>query len=65
MKLLKKTKEYAEQAEKLEIEYDRLFTEDGVSKDAAIGGRAAVIQKGDVTIIETKIDFLEMLHLFF
>ena len=50
LKLLKKTKEYAEQASKLELEYDRLFTEDGISKDPAIAGRAATVQKGDVTI---------------
>jgi hypothetical protein len=33
LKLLKKTKEYGEQARKLETEYDRLFTKDGLSKD--------------------------------
>lgn len=55
LKLLKKTKEYGEQATRLEIEYDRLFTEDGQSKDPAIGGPGAVVQKGGVTI--PKLDF--------
>jgi hypothetical protein len=50
LKLLKKTEEYGDQASKLEKEYDRLFTEDGLSKDAAIGGPGAVIMIGDQTI---------------
>ena len=44
MKLLKKTKEYSVQANSLEKEYDRLFTEDGFSKDPAIGGPGAVVE---------------------
>jgi hypothetical protein len=43
LKLLKKTKEYGEQAARLEKEYDRLFTEDGLSKDPQIGGPGAVV----------------------
>ena len=48
--MLKRTTEYGEQASKLESEYNRLFTEDGYSKDAQIGGPGAVVQineKGD------------------
>ena len=48
--MLKKTEEYGEQAGKLELEYDRLFTEDGLSKDAQIGGPGAVVQVGDMTV---------------
>lgn len=55
LKLLKKTKEYGDQASRLEKEYDRLFTEDGESKDPAIGGPGAVVQKGDIAI--PKLDF--------
>lgn len=43
LKLLKKTKEYGEQAVKLEKEYDKLFTEEGLSKDPQIGGPGAVV----------------------
>ena len=50
MKLLKKTGEYGEQASKLEGEYDRLFTQDGLSKDAALGGPGAVVQVGDMAM---------------
>ena len=55
LKLLKKTNEYGEQAHRLEKEYDRLFTEDGLSKDPAIGGPGAVVERGGVTI--PKLDF--------
>ena len=55
LKLLKKTNEYGEQANRLEKEYDRLFTEDGLSKDPAIGGPGAVVERGGVTI--PKLDF--------
>jgi len=44
LKLLKKTEQYGEQATQLEKEYDRLFTEDGLSKDPEIGGAGAVIE---------------------
>lgn len=47
LKLLKKTDEYGDQAKQLEKEYDRLFTEEGLSKDAALGVPGAVIQIGD------------------
>ena len=59
--MLKKTKEYSEQASKLELEYDRLLTEDGVSKDPALAGKAAVIQKGDITIpkLDLSVVFLQ------
>ena len=40
---MKKTNEYGEQADRLEDEYNRLFTEDGYSKDALIGGPGAVV----------------------
>ena len=53
--MLKKTNEYGEQANRLEKEYDRLFTEDGLSKDPAIGGPGAVVERGGVTI--PKLDF--------
>ena len=55
LKLLKKTNEYGEQANRLEKEYDRLFTEEGLSKDPQIGGPGAVIEKGGVKI--PKLDF--------
>ena len=55
LKLLKKTNEYGDQAHRLEKEYDRLFTEDGLSKDPAIGGAGAVVERGGVTI--PKLDF--------
>ena len=55
LKLLKKTQEYGEQANRLEKEYDRLFTEEGLSKDPQIGGPGAVVEKGGVTI--PKLDF--------
>ena len=55
LKLLKKTSEYGEQANRLEVEYDRLFTEDGLSKDPAIGGPGAVVERGGVSI--PKLDF--------
>ena len=48
LKLLKKTNEYGEQANRLEKEYDRLFTEDGLSKDPAIGGPGAVVERGGI-----------------
>ena len=50
LKLLKKTNEYGEQANRLEKEYDRLFTEEGLSKDPAIGGPGAVVERGGVSI---------------
>lgn len=54
--MLKKTNEYGDQANRLEKEYDRLFTEDGLSKDPAIGGPGAVIETaGGVSI--PKLDF--------
>ena len=34
----------------MEGEYDRLFTEDGLSKDAALGGPGAIVQVGDQTL---------------
>jgi hypothetical protein len=43
LKLLKKTDKYCEQATKLELEYDKLFTEKGHSRDPELGGSAAVI----------------------
>ena len=39
----------------MEREYDRLFTEDGLSKDPAIGGPGAVVERGGVSI--PKLDF--------
>lgn len=56
LKLLKKTKEYGDQATRLEKEYDRLFTEDGLSKDPQIGGPGAVIQTNTGVEIP-KLDF--------
>lgn len=56
LKLLKKTSEYGEQANRLEAEYDRLFTEDGLSKDPAIGGPGAVIEVGKSGISIPKLD---------
>ena len=42
--------------EETEKEYDKLFTEDGLSKDPQIGGPGAVVQiQGGVTI--PKLDF--------
>lgn len=60
MKLLKKTKEYGEQADRLEKEYDRLFTEDGLSKDPAIGGPGAVIERGGVAIPKLDLSVIYM-----
>ena len=60
LKLLKKTKEYGEQATKLEKEYDRLFTADGLSKDPQIGGPGAVIQKGNVAIPKLDLSVIYM-----
>lgn len=44
---MKKTEQYAEQATALEVEYDRLFTEEGISKDPELGGSAAIIKIND------------------
>jgi len=60
LKLLKKTKEYGEQADRLEKEYDRLFTEDGLSKDPAIGGPGAVIEHRGVSIPKLDLSVIYM-----
>ena len=48
IKLLKKTEQYRGQAEQLEQQYDKLFTEEGHSKDPEIGGQGATIEIGDI-----------------
>ena len=61
LKLLKKTKEYGDQADRLEKEYDRLFTEDGLSKDPAIGGPGAVIEvAGGISIPKLDLSIIYM-----
>ena len=51
LKLLKKTEQYGEQATQLESEYDKLFTEEGLSKDPAIGGQGAVVKVNESTTL--------------
>lgn len=60
LKLLKKTKEYGDQADRLEKEYDRLFTEDGLSKDPAIGGPGAVVERCGVSIPKLDLSVIYM-----
>lgn len=46
LKLLKRTDQFGAQAESLEKEYEKLFNEEGQSKDPELGGAAAVVQVG-------------------
>lgn len=48
---MKKTEQYGEQASQLEQEYDKLFTEEGYSRDPEIGGQGAVVQVNEQTTI--------------
>ena len=50
MKLLKKTDQFKEQATRLELEYDKLFTEQGQSKDPELDGSAALVHVNDTEV---------------